>query len=412
MPDWKSTTLGEFLSLQRGHDLAQRERRPGNVPVVGSGGVTGFHDTAIVAGPGITIGRAANLGVPTLIQEDFWPLNTTLYVTDFHGNDVRFAYYLLRTLDLTGFNSGSVQPMLNRNYIRDFPITVPSTKEQQAIVAVLRALDDKIAVNERIALTGEELILALASSERWPSMVPLSEIAVIKRNQISPDSVRAELVAHFSLPAFDEGRLPEMTHPGTIKSGKFVVAQPSVLLSKLNPSIPRVWNVDPEQGTLCLASTEFMVLVPKEGVSSSDLWAVAMQPEFMGDLAGMATGTSNSHQRVKPSDLLSARIVDPREIPGEIRKSIADISGRCRQARYESRALAELRDTLLPKLMSGQVRVREAEKVVEEAVLWTAGCRRRGGSTSSWSGSPSLGGRPGSARRSPRGPGSGSPGMS
>uniref|UniRef100_UPI0024A8C775 restriction endonuclease subunit S n=1 Tax=Saccharomonospora viridis TaxID=1852 RepID=UPI0024A8C775 len=151
MGEWVETTLGDFIAFRRGHDLPQRERRDGGVPVVGSGGITGYHDTAVVKGPGITVGRAANLGVPVLIKEDFWPLNTTLYVTDFKGNDIRFTYYMLRMLDLSGFNSGSVQPMLNRNYIKNFPIRAPLPAEQQAIAAVLGALDDKIAVNERIA---------------------------------------------------------------------------------------------------------------------------------------------------------------------------------------------------------------------------------------------------------------------
>src|SRR5215467_6241941 len=147
MSEWRETTLGDFISLRRGHDLPQQNRRRGTVPVVGSGGVTGLHDTAVARGPGITIGRAANLGVPTLIEEDFWPLNTTLYVTDFRGNDVRFTYYLLTILDLTVFDSGRVQPMLNRNYIRNFPICVPDPATQRSIAALLGALDDKVAIN-------------------------------------------------------------------------------------------------------------------------------------------------------------------------------------------------------------------------------------------------------------------------
>lgn len=150
MTEWKETTLGKLISLQRGHDLPKRERRAGTVPVVGSGGITGFHDTAVAPGPGITIGRAANLGIPTFMPDDFWPLNTTLYVTDFHNNDVRFTYHLLQTLDLTGFNSGSVQPMLNRNYIKNFPIRVPDRPTQEAIAETLGALDNKIAINDRI----------------------------------------------------------------------------------------------------------------------------------------------------------------------------------------------------------------------------------------------------------------------
>jgi type I restriction enzyme, S subunit len=170
---WRHTTLGDLISLQRGHDLPERLRHPGLVPVIGSGGHTGWHDETIVCGPGITIGRAANLGVPNLIQDDFWPLNTTLYVTDFHGNDVHFIYYLFKFLDLTGFDSGSVQPMLNRNYVRKFPVVVPDPAKQQAIAGTLGALDDKIALNERISGRCEELATALFDAEELPFFVEL-----------------------------------------------------------------------------------------------------------------------------------------------------------------------------------------------------------------------------------------------
>src|SRR5438093_611067 len=90
LPDgWCDTTLGAFVTLQRGFDLPKSERRAGSVIVVGSGGEVGVHDIAMVQGPGVTVGRAANLGVPHFAENDFWPLNTTLFVRDFHGNDVR-----------------------------------------------------------------------------------------------------------------------------------------------------------------------------------------------------------------------------------------------------------------------------------------------------------------------------------
>ena len=111
-------TLGDFVTLQRGHDLPEQDRLPGNVPILGSFGVTGWHDKAKAKGPGVTVGRSgASFGVVNYSAVDFWPLNTALYVIDFHGNDERFAYYLLKNLDFSGHNSGSAQPSLNRNFI-------------------------------------------------------------------------------------------------------------------------------------------------------------------------------------------------------------------------------------------------------------------------------------------------------
>lgn len=239
-------------------------------------------------------------------------------------------------------------------------------EEQRAISDVLKALDDKVAVNDRIAKTGEDLALAIASDERWPKMVPLGSIVSCIRNQVSPESVSADVVAHYSLPAFDANQLPELVHPGTIKSGKFLVDGPAVLLSKLNPATPRAWSVRPDRSVPALASTEFLVLKPVEGIAPDEIWAVAKQPTFIGDLVRMVIGTSNSHQRVRPNDLLSTEVVDPRSMPESDRETVIVTTERSRQARLESRILGRLRDTLLPKLMSGEIRVWDAEKVVED----------------------------------------------
>ncbi len=141
---WRETTLGEFISLQRGHDLPEYDRRPGCVPVMGSFGVTGHHDEARASGPGVTVGRSgASFGVVSFCDRNYWPLNTCLYATDFHGNDPRFAYYLLKSIDFGRYNSGSAQPSLNRNFIRDIPIRVPP-RRQRHIARTLGGLDDKM----------------------------------------------------------------------------------------------------------------------------------------------------------------------------------------------------------------------------------------------------------------------------
>jgi len=93
------------------------------------------------------------MGKATYVPGDFWPLNTALFVEDFLGNDPCFVYALLSLIDFSRYNSGAAQPMLNRNYIRNIPVPIPDLPEQQAISEVLGALDDKIAVNERIANT-------------------------------------------------------------------------------------------------------------------------------------------------------------------------------------------------------------------------------------------------------------------
>ena len=257
---------------------------------------------------------------------------------------------------------------LNLADIRSLEISLPELREQQAVTSVLGALDDKIAVNERIAGVAEQLAAALASHTMWDTTTPLREIVDQTRDQVIPESINAKLIAHYSLPSFDASRLPETVEPWRIKSGKFQVVGAAVLLSKLNPSIPRVWNVDPSPSMPALASTEFLVLKPKAGITTHEVWAVCSQPEFFEELVGKATGTSNSHQRVRPADILSTEVVDPRSMTDVVRGQIASLSRKAMRVRVESQVLAQLRDTLLPKLISGELRVRDAEKAVEEAL--------------------------------------------
>jgi type I restriction enzyme S subunit len=163
--EWTRMPLGEFVTLQRGHDLPDDTRRPGHVPILGSFGITGWHDIAKAPGPGVTVGRSgASFGVVSYSPTNYWPLNTALYVIDFHGNDERFAYYLLKQFDFKGYNSGSAQPSLNRNFVHPVPVDVPPLSEQRSIAHILGTLDDKIEVNQRISETLEAIARALFKS--------------------------------------------------------------------------------------------------------------------------------------------------------------------------------------------------------------------------------------------------------
>ena len=161
---WRDVTLSDVLTLQRGFDLPKDERHDGPFPVIASTGAVGVHKVAKVVGPGVVIGRSGSLGGGQYIKIDFWPLNTTLWVKDFKGNDRRFCYYLLKSLDLAQFNAGSGVPTLNRNHIHPLPASLPPLPEQRAIAHVLGTLDDKIELNQRMNETLEEMARALFKS--------------------------------------------------------------------------------------------------------------------------------------------------------------------------------------------------------------------------------------------------------
>jgi type I restriction enzyme, S subunit len=162
---WQDMSLGEFVTLQRGHDLPEGQRVPGDIPVLGSFGITGWHNVAKANGPGITVGRSgASFGVVTYSEVDFWPLNTALYVIDFHGNDPRFAYYFLRQFDFKRYNSGSAQPSLNRNFVHPVQVRIPPISEQRAIAQVLSVLDGKIELNQQMNETLENTARSIFKS--------------------------------------------------------------------------------------------------------------------------------------------------------------------------------------------------------------------------------------------------------
>ena len=144
------TTLGELIKLQRGYDLTETQRRPGSVPIVGSAGVHGYHDTARAKGPGVTLGRSgASFGKTTFIREDFWPHNTTIFVTDFKGNEPLFISYLLQSLDFSSLNSGSAQQSLNRNFVYPVPVRKFALPVQRRIAGILSAYDELMENSQR-----------------------------------------------------------------------------------------------------------------------------------------------------------------------------------------------------------------------------------------------------------------------
>lgn len=150
-----------FTTLQRGKDLTKAEFRQGTVPVAGSNGVIGYHDTAIAKAPGITVGRSGSTGKVTVYEEDFWPHNTSLYVRDFHGNDPYFAGFLLGSLNLARFKTGASVPTLDRNSFKTLPVLVPPLPEQKKIAHILSTVQRAIEAQERIIETTTELKKAL-----------------------------------------------------------------------------------------------------------------------------------------------------------------------------------------------------------------------------------------------------------
>jgi type I restriction enzyme S subunit len=132
---WITLDLGKVATLQRGYDLPYRDRRSGIVPVVTSTGISDSHAVARERGPGVVTGRYGTIGEVFYVQQDYWPHNTTLFVKDFHGNDPLFVSYLLRTIDFQSHSGKSGVPGVNRNDLHALSVHIPSTVEEQRVIA-------------------------------------------------------------------------------------------------------------------------------------------------------------------------------------------------------------------------------------------------------------------------------------
>jgi type I restriction enzyme, S subunit len=142
MNKWQSLPLGDVVTLQRGFDLPHRARSHGNIPIVSSAGVTDYHNTSMVDPPGVVTGRYGTIGELFFVEEPFWPLNTTLYVRDFHGNDPLFIYYHLQRFDFTTFSGKSGVPGVNRNDLHAETVALPvDIEEQRSIATALSDVD-------------------------------------------------------------------------------------------------------------------------------------------------------------------------------------------------------------------------------------------------------------------------------
>lgn len=147
--DWEEKKCKDIAPLQRGFDLPVSNMIEGKYPVVMSNGIGGYHNEYKVKGPGVITGRSGTIGKLQYIDTDYWPHNTSLWVTDFKGNYPKFVFYLYQKLNLSKFGTGSGVPTLNRNDVHDTLIHIPSHDEQKKISMCLDNLDHLITLHQR-----------------------------------------------------------------------------------------------------------------------------------------------------------------------------------------------------------------------------------------------------------------------
>lgn len=319
--------------------------------------------------------------------------------------DARFVSFWLQSVThkqwIQQHATGSTMASLNQKIISRIPISLPPLPEQRAIAATLGALDDKIELNRRMNETLEAMARALfrdwfvdfgptrAKMEgRAPYLAPdlwslfpdrlddegkpegwevftLGQLAEHHTKSINPLTQPDTSFEHFSLPAFDKDQSPAIDRGATIKSNKTLLPIGSVLLSKLNPEIQRVWMPEQSSQKPQICSTEFLVFTPKEISGRGLLFALFSSDDFRAGLRSMVTGTSNSHQRISPPALVKRDVVDGTpEVFSAFDHLSKPLFDRIAANRTETRTLVQTRDLLLPRLMSGELSIEEnaAEK--------------------------------------------------
>ncbi len=153
--DWEVKKIGDIAPLQRGFDLPSSNRVDGKYPVVYSNGIVNTHCDFQVKGPGVVTGRSGTLGKVHYVEDDYWPHNTSLWVTKFYRTVPKFIYFIFKYIGFERFASGSGVPTLNRNDAHSFKVAVPSTEQEQtAIATILSDMDEEIqALQQRLAKT-------------------------------------------------------------------------------------------------------------------------------------------------------------------------------------------------------------------------------------------------------------------
>lgn len=270
---------------------------------------------------------------------------------------------------MLGLSSGATRKAVTKGHLESLPIPVPPFFGQQAIAATLGALDDKIESNRRIIDYSAKLLenYSLVWGIDLP-IVQLSELTSAARSTVNPVKLGSSTVDHYSLPAFDDTQLPERGAASLIKSSKLLIDRNSVLVSRLNPRIDRSWWVEIDDQLPSLASTEFACLTASTDQVLADVWLAVRNPMFQKALRNRVTGTSGSHQRVRPDDVMTINVPDfARLAPDRNRAALALLNSSSR-VRHEIQHLQALRDALLPELMSGRIRVPEAREAIDEEV--------------------------------------------
>jgi len=364
--EWKETTLGEVINLRRGHDLPKQKRVKGVIPIISSSGITGYHNEHKAVGPGVVTGRYGTIGQVFYVKGQYWPLNTTLYVDDFKGNVPLFVSYFLRSIDFDKYNDKSTVPGINRNHIHLEEVSIPPIEEQTAIASILSSLDDKIDLLHRQNQTLEQMAETLFrewfvenADDGW-EVGTLNDVLTVKGGTTpstkNPDYWNGNI--HWTSPRdittlnsiylFDTER--KITEAGLRKISSGLLPNGTLLMSSRAPV-----------GVLAFAEVPiainqgYIAILDDKGFTKEFLFLwLKTNMDYVKSYANGSTFLEISKSAFKSLEIQ----IPPQELRNEFQEWVTPHFRKIKSNQTQIRTLTALRDTLLPKLMSGEVRVK------------------------------------------------------
>jgi len=359
---WKRVKLGEVITLNYGKSLPERKRIEGDIPVYSSAGITGWHNEPLVNSKGIIIGRKGTIGRIYKSEKPFYPIDTTYYVLpNDEKYDFNFIFYLLLDLKLEELNEDSAVPGLNRNTAYSQEIILPPLPEQRAIAGVLSSLDDKIDLLHRQNKTLEAMAETLfrkwfieEAKEDWEEK-PLDEIAHFLNGlpcqKFPPENERDKLPV-LKIKELKNGFGDNSDWASSKVPKEYIVQNGDIIFSWSGSLFLKIWD-----GEKCVLNQHlFKVTSEKFPEWFYYFWIKFYLKEF----ASIAESKATTMGHIKKEDLSSARVyVPPKEKLNMLDRKITPIFDKIILNNTQIRTLENLRDTLLPKLMSGEVRVKD-----------------------------------------------------
>lgn len=365
---YKRYSLAELAIIRYGKNQKRVLSDTGRIPILGTGGLMGFATTALYDKPSVLIGRKGTIGKVKYIAQPFWTVDTLFYTIV--NTDVvipQYLYYLMSLLDLNKYNEGTTIPSLRIETLNKLEFEIPPLEKQKKVLSLLSPIDDKIELNNKINENLERQAQAIYREwfeticvDEMPlgwRVVALGDVAIISKKSFNPSKESTTMLEHYSIPAFDECRFPTFQLSTAVKSNKFIVENNCFMISKLNPMTKRVWK------PYCLTknavcSTEFIVYKAKDSTLTDFLYTVIDSASFSDFMCSHVAGSTGSRQRTTPSDTLSFEFVLPSEdVLNSFQALVSPIYEQIRISAIENDKLKRLRDSLLPKLMSGEVNV-------------------------------------------------------